>query len=673
MLKPIYTTLICLFFSTYFWGQSSAKAALMDSLDKKAKQFYYAGQQDSCLLLLDKALAIAKELDSVPKEARLYFQKGAALRSLGLLDEALKYYDKSIEICKDSSLLALVLNDKAAAFYYNYEIEEAHDLFLQSIKIKENIPNSGIGDSYWSYAHVLYKENDTLGYLNYMLKADSAYESEGGIYGKGSMHFAKGLILDFNGAYKKAIQHYDSVIYYYRQLGALSYISWAQNNLSIDYLALKDYHNALIYGDSSYYYAEITGSFDRMSKSAYQLSLVHEAKSNHEKALFYYKLYESWLDSLANEDKAKTIIKNKYAVSYQKKFLQDSLVNAEKLKIQSLKTEKKEAEIRAKNTQQIALIIGVIVIGMFLVFAIFKYRESQRQKKVIEKQKQEVEEQKTQIEVQHEELEEVHKEISDSIRYAERLQLAILPPVEDLRQNLKNGFVLFQPKDVVSGDFYWMQKVNETIMFAAADCTGHGVPGAMVSVVCSNALNRTVNEFGILEPSKILDKTREIVIETFSRSGKDIKDGMDIALCAIDQNKLIFSGANNPLWILRSEEYITEAQKDVRSTIIQDGFGIIEYKANKQPVGLYEGMTPFSQTEVELYEGDSLFIFSDGFADQFGGERNKKLMYKPFKKLLLSNRTLSMDEQKARLVQFFNVWKGSNEQVDDVCVIGVKI
>jgi serine phosphatase RsbU (regulator of sigma subunit) len=162
--------------------------------------------------------------------------------------------------------------------------------------------------------------------------------------------------------------------------------------------------------------------------------------------------------------------------------------------------------------------------------------------------------QKQIIEHQKEIVEEKHKEIQDSINYAKRIQDAIMPSLEDMQMALKNGFILYQPKDVVAGDFFWMEKINNVVYFAAADCTGHGVPGAMVSVVCSNALTKALLEEGIRETGKLLDRTRELVIERFAKSGDEVKDGMDISLCAlnVETNELQWSGANNPLWIIRN-------------------------------------------------------------------------------------------------------------------------
>ena len=262
--------------------------------------------------------------------------------------------------------------------------------------------------------------------------------------------------------------------------------------------------------------------------------------------------------------------------------------------------------------------IAYVLIAIVLVSGVVKWRTNKLRKRQEELEREidiateEIREQKATVEQQHAELEETHQEISNSIRYAEQLQLAILPSEEALG-DLGQSFVWFQPKDVVSGDFYWMQNVDGTLFFAAADCTGHGVPGAMVSVVCSNALNRSVKEFGLSSPKDILDKTREQVIETFSSSGKEVKDGMDIALCKLENGKLTFAGANNPLWIVRKAALLTEEQKQARSTVVEGNLALIEFKGDKQPIGLYLNMKGFTETEVNLFEGDTLYLFSDGF------------------------------------------------------------
>ena len=200
-----------------------------------------------------------------------------------------------------------------------------------------------------------------------------------------------------------------------------------------------------------------------------------------------------------------------------------------------------------------------------------------------------------------------------------------------------------------------MQQKNGHTLFAAADCTGHGVPRAMVSVICNNGLNRSVRDYGLTDPGLILSKTREIVIQEFEKSEEDVKDGMDIALCSLKGNELKYAGAHNPLWIIR---------KDTQDVEI--------IKANKEPIGKFENLSPYETHTLQLNTGDTIYIFSDGYVDQFGGEKSKKFKSINFKKLLLSIQDLTMDAQKVSIDNSFKKWKGDLEQIDDVCVIGVR-
>jgi serine phosphatase RsbU (regulator of sigma subunit) len=272
-------------------------------------------------------------------------------------------------------------------------------------------------------------------------------------------------------------------------------------------------------------------------------------------------------------------------------------------------------------------------------------------------------------------IEQSHREIKDSINYAKRIQSAILPPTKIVKKYLENSFVLYKPKDVVAGDFYWMECIkdpknnNELILVASCDCTGHGVPGAMVSVICNNALNRSVREYKLSSSGEILDKTREIVIEEFEKSDDDVQDGMDISLAVIDfdeeKNKvnILWSGANNPLWIIKKGDS-----------------EITEIKPDKQPIGKYDKINHFTTHQLELERGDLIYLFTDGFQDQFGGETaDKKLnggkKFKParFKNLLLSIRDESMESQKELINASFDEWKGNLDQVDDICIIGIRL
>jgi serine phosphatase RsbU (regulator of sigma subunit) len=254
-------------------------------------------------------------------------------------------------------------------------------------------------------------------------------------------------------------------------------------------------------------------------------------------------------------------------------------------------------------------------------------------------------------------------EITESFRYAKRIQTAILPPDNLIKKLVPESFILFKPKDIVSGDFYWFEISGGKILIAAVDCTGHGVPGAMVSVVGYNCLNRTVREFGLTQPAEILNKLTNLVENTFvhenshlGSSDDEIKDGMDISICSIDIKKkqMEWAGANNPLWLIRNHE-------------------IIEIAADKQPVGKFDYRKPFKNHTLDIQSGDIIYLFTDGYSDQFGGPFGKKFKYKPLKKLLLSLADEEMIIQKQVLEDTFQNWKDNLEQVDDVCIIGVRI
>ena len=284
------------------------------------------------------------------------------------------------------------------------------------------------------------------------------------------------------------------------------------------------------------------------------------------------------------------------------------------------------------------------------------------QKKMLE---EEVARQTLELREQKAYIEEKNREITDSITYAKRIQNAILPQGKLIKSFLSQSFILYKPKDIIAGDFYWLEKSGETILFAAADCTGHGVPGAMVSVVCVNGLNRSVREFALTDPGKVLDNTREIVIKEFEKSEEDVLDGMDISLCALGpevtngenmHRTMHWAGANNPLWIVRNG--LEELE---------------EIKPDKQPIGKYDRSKPFTTHEVKLYQGDTIYVFSDGYQDQFGGERGKKYKTANLKRKIIEISSQPIEKQKELLNEEFETWKGDLEQIDDVCFIGVRI
>ncbi len=271
------------------------------------------------------------------------------------------------------------------------------------------------------------------------------------------------------------------------------------------------------------------------------------------------------------------------------------------------------------------------------------------EEKVVERT-QELQEQKVIVESKN-------HEIVESIQYARFIQQALLPLESEIQSSFdENAFVYYAPKDIIAGDFFWFEKRNNLSWFAVADCTGHGVPGAMVSVLCINALYQSLAANENQQTGELLDQVRQLVVQTLTKEARSVKDGMDISLACFNHqtNILQWTGANNPLWIFRGEEILISSP-------------------DKQPVGQFDGAKPFTTHEIQLETNDWIMLFSDGYADQFGGPKNKKYKYATFKEFIQAHKDKTGMELKASLKEEFEHWKGTHEQTDDVCVMGIKI
>ncbi len=269
----------------------------------------------------------------------------------------------------------------------------------------------------------------------------------------------------------------------------------------------------------------------------------------------------------------------------------------------------------------------------------------------------EIKRKESQLKLNNEKLKEKNNEVLDSIRYSERIQKAILPDKERLKRAFSDAFVLYKPKDIVSGDFYWMHEQGEQVFVAAIDCTGHGVPGALMTVL-ANSLLRNIVRQNLLDPAEILQKLDEYLFEELNNNSREeTPDGMDIALCVFDRERrtVTYSGAFRPLVLLREGEFT-------------------EYRAARYPIGFYKDIEKeFTSVQIEVQENDSFYLFSDGFVDQFGGEKSKKFNKKSFRDLLLEIQSFSMEEQEGYLEYVFNNWKQSLPQTDDVLVMGLRM
>lgn len=583
---------------------------------------------------------------------------------------------------------------------FNNNDQKRIEHVIKGIKLSEKLKDSVslAGLNYSLGAFYFWKQNPDLA-TKYMKQAMISYPEKGNPLKKATYTMAYGVVLQ-NTDPQGAVKYHEEALAIKRKANAWKHIPISLNNLAELKVDLGDTLKGIELLKESIHLSNRHGIKDAEVYAEFILGEIYNDQKKYSKALpLISKSVHWWEENNSQKDlpraykeltrsftgvgdhRASAKVWKKYVDLSEKLFEKDRLNAIQELETKyetekkeiALEEEKKEKDLAQKETELIKAnqktrlilfsIIGVLLIGGG-VYVYTLYRKQKKDKNTIE-------EQKVQLEVRN-------KEVEDSIKYAKRIQNAILPRDSKMQSMFPEHFVLYKPKDIIAGDFYWVHEneKEEKILLAAADCTGHGVPGAMVSVVCNNGLNRSVREFELSNPADILNKTRELVIEEFEKSKDDVKDGMDIALISIEkpimlnrqeQKKsgiipegsgsiLSYAGAHNPLWLIRSGQNQIE-----------------EVKADKQPIGRYHDSKPFTSHEVNVNKGDTIYVFSDGYADQFGGEKGKKLKAANLKKLLIEISAEPLQKQKELLEDAFKTWKGDLEQLDDVCLIGVRV
>ncbi len=645
--------------------------------------YYKDSDLPRALEIAQKALAMATANGDKLLVARAQNTYGNILKLKGEYKEAEVLYmaaAKTFEELHDTMRLALVYGN-IGSYYSAVEQNQVAIMYhLRSLKLDQQRANSqnnvaatlnNIGNVYYSdrnypkaleyYRQALSmnkvngnRKNETINYLNlgntfkdtrqidsslwYYTKAIELSVEQKIIWVAAAAHEGRGSCLLKQDKPAEAKQEFDVGLVAARQFGNKELVLYLQAGQAEAFSGLGQHDSALY-----------TWQFCMDSAAKYdfaflksQLLLVgariFEKTGDLAKANSLYKEYGELKDSMSYEQNA--IMYR----SFEERLRLEEEDHAEEL-IQKTQQEQTEAENRRNK---IVLLFTAIVLLLAVGLGLFAFRSYRLKKKSHES-----------ISQQKDIIEEKNKEILSSIAYAQRLQQAILPSDKSWSSVFPSSYIFYQPKDIVAGDFYWLEKSGDTILFAAADCTGHGVPGALVSVVCSNALNRAVNEYNLTTPGSILDKVTELVVETFEKSGSTVYDGMDISLCAFDASTkmLKWSGANLPLWIISNSS---------------EGREIKEIKPDKQPIGKFDLRKPFTTHSIQLNSGDTIFLFTDGYADQFGGPGGKKYKYKPMQELLRESSILTPVQQREKLVASFVNWKGKLEQVDDVCVIGIR-
>lgn len=563
---------------------------------------------------------------------------GIAHNQKGEIPEALACFHRSLKIQErigDKNGTATTINNIGTIYNIQGNVEKTLEYLLKSLTIREEIGDKkGIAQSLNNLGSIYLKLTDNpkaLGYFNRALKINEEIKNKEGIAYSltniGNVHDVDNHLL--------GLTYHKRSLKIRQEIGDRKGQATALFSVGNDLFELGKREEALVYAKQSYQLGNQLGYPDFIQKTALLLSKIYQQSGNYKDGWEMYSIHINLRDSIINVKNKNLALREGEKYEYEKeKAIQKAEYN-------------KHLEVIAEQEQKqkvikYAIIGGLVLSVLFGAFVVSRLRITRKQKLVIEEQKELVDEK--------------NQEITDSITYAKRIQEAILPPSIEMNKHLKDGFVYYKPKAIIAGDFYWLETVGDVVLYAAADCTGHGVPGAMVSVVCHNALNRAVREYKLTDPALILNKVRELVIETFEKSDQEVKDGMDIALCALNfkTNKMQFAGANNPVYIVRDND-------------------VLETKGDKQSIGRFAGNDPYNSHKIELEKGDTIYIFTDGYPDQFGGVKGKKLKYKPFKELLLSVSQKSADQQHQLIDEAFENWKGNLDQVDDVCVIGVRI
>jgi len=610
----------------------------------------YTTVPDSTVLLAQQASVLALNIGWVKGEAKSYKNCGTGYYVKGDYPQALDYYLKALKLEETTGNKmgqANILSNIGHIYADQEDYTKALDYELKALKMDKEAGNkTGIAITLGSIGSIYMYSSDYRKSLEYYQNALQIAEELGNKVVQATNLSNMGVIYEdeassggthshIDSLKSKAVDCFQKALKLEEELGDKRLIGYDLAGIGMLYLDMGKFKDAeksmkkAIVIDSSI--KEL--NFLRVADE--DMSKLYDTTGRYKEALAYYKRDMVLKDTLFSMDKNNALTRKELTFQYERKEADEKA--------------KRDLKEFAQREILDSFIVGFVFM-LALAFFIFRgYRHKQKANIIITQKSEELMKQKELVE-------EKNKEILDSINYAKRLQDAILPPLNLIKLFFPEAFVLYKPKDIVAGDFYWMERTGDIIFMAAADCTGHGVPGALVSVVCSNALNRSVKELKITDSGKILDKVRELVVETFEKSESNVQDGMDISLCCINAKTkaLQWSGAYNSLLYIQNGE-------------------MHEVPADKQPIGKIDNPRPFTTHILNLQKGDILYLFTDGYADQFGGPKGKKFKYKQMEELLLRNASKSMDEQKNILEFALNEWKGSLEQVDDVLVIGIKV
>ncbi|MBK9285603.1 MAG: tetratricopeptide repeat protein [Sphingobacteriaceae bacterium] len=666
MRQKLFWLIFLTFYGLYFFSQEKTKSDLIQNIYTSSVhdtlKIIQLGQLISNdliddpsgnLQILNSILKIADGKIGIVKGAEkkfyvmtvftVYNNIGLIKKKIGDINEATNYYFKALEMAETANYLhgiSYTANNIGAL----YKTVNNHEKSLKYYKIgleasiKSN-DERGMANAYKSLAGYYKNIQDTGMAHEYLNKAIEIYKKLESNSALTTCYNNLGDLYLRNRLPEVALKHLQLAEENCKPQKDQENLSIIYNNYGRAYLQLNNYNKAIEYANKSLGFQK-ENKFPEIFLSSHQILYnAYEAGKNYKNAIYHYKIYRQFDDSINNLKNQGLLITSDLRHDFEKK---EMLMKSEQ--------DKKEAIAEAENKKQkiISLLIGAALI-LSLVFFIIVYKNYKEKKQL----SAELANTNQVIINQKHLVEEKQKEIVDSINYAQKIQKTLLANHEFVNQTIPDSFVLFQPKDIVSGDFYWATKNESRFYLAVCDSTGHGVPGAFMSLLNISFLNEAINEKNIKEPGKVFDFVRQRLIENISQEGR--QDGMDaILLCIHDNGKIEYAGANN-------------SPVSFHEGVMQS------YAADKMPVGLGEKNESFKTNTLKLQKGDMLYLYTDGFADQFGGPKGKKFKYKQLNEMLSSISTLDVKAQEKLMESKFKEWKGDLEQVDDVCVLGIRI
>ncbi len=638
--------------------------------------FFVNGDFDKALDQYNKSLAIRENIGDKKGAANSLNSIGNVNINQGNYEKGLKNYLKSLEIFElIGDKKSMPLNNIAASYFYLGNYEKALEYYFKALKVFELLenkeaminPSIGIGGIYFNMGNF----KNALIYYNQALKISTGLQSKSGLKGLAKSLTAIGNVYEKLQNDDTALEYHIKSLRITEELGDKTAIANSQINIGNIYNNKKNYEKALECYEKALQINRETGNKNGSANSLLNIGILYSQKGKVEKAMEYLKWGLLLADSIkskeiimqGNEELSKVYVKiedYKNAYNYFKRHaaIKDTLMNENNSKsmaeIQTrYETEKKEQEIvnltkdksindiKVKNQNIIiaSFVFGFILLLLLAFLAYNHYRVKQKANEVIRQK---------------------NKEITESISYAKRIQSSFLTSEKYISKRLPDYFILFQPRNIVSGDFYWLKEKNNDLYVCTADCTGHGIPGAFMSLISMGILNEIIySKSHLKHTDDILNELRKIIILALNPEGAEEEgnDGMDTVLCRFDLQKmeLEYSAANNSFYIIRNGE-------------------LLVYKPDKMPVGKYIGLEkPFSRTTIPIEKGDCIYSFSDGYVDQFGGPKGKKFQSKQLKELFLAHCNKPMSVQKGILNRALNEWMGPSEQVDDILVIGIRV